>query len=123
MRSLRIVVADDERDTVLTLATVLEHEGHEVRGLYRGAEVEGAVREFKPHAVLLDIGMPDKSGWEVAQGLRDQYGTVRPLLIAISGRYNKGSDRILAELAGFDYHVGKPYDVNALLSLLKPLSD
>lgn len=59
----------------------------------------------------------------MAQGLRDQYGTVRPLLIAISGRYIKGSDRILAELAGFDYHVDKPYDVNALLSLLEPLSD
>jgi AmiR/NasT family two-component response regulator len=93
-RPLRVVVADDERDTVHTLATLLEEEGYQVRSLCSGAEVGRTVREFRPDAVL----------------------------IAISGRYKGGSDRILSELVGFDHHVAKPYDINALLRLLAPLN-
>ena len=119
---LRVVVADDERDTVLTLMTLLEEEGYQVRGLFGGAEVSRAVRDFQPDAVLLDLSMPDKSGFQIAQEIRNSPGGELPLLIAISGRYKQGADRILSELAGFDHHVAKPYDLNALLRLLKPLS-
>ena len=119
---LRVVVADDERDTVLTLMTLLEEEGYQVRGLFGGAEVSRAVRDFQPDAVLLDLSMPGKSGFQIAQEIRNSPGGELPLLIAISGRYKQGSDRILSELAGFDHHVAKPYDLNALLRLLKPLS-
>lgn len=75
--------------------------------------------DFRPDAVLLDIAMPDMSGYEVAQELRRRYGEVRPLLIAISGHHKKGSDRVLAEIAGFNHHVAKPYDPDALLGLLR----
>jgi len=119
---LRVVVADDERDTVLTLMTLLEEEGYQVRGLFGGAEVSRAVRDFQPDAVLLDLSMPGKSGFQIAQEIRNSPGGELPLLIAISGRYKQGADRILSELAGFDHHVAKPYDLNALLRLLKPLS-
>ena len=115
---MRVIVADDERDTVETLKLLLSDEGHEVLGLERGTEVLGAVDEFNPDAVLLDIAMPDMSGYEVAKEIRRRYGEVRPLLIAISGRYKKEPDKMLAELAGFDHHVAKPYDPNALLALL-----
>lgn len=116
---LRIIVADDERDTVLTLVTLLRDEGHEVRGLYRGSDVLRAVEDFDPDVVLLDIAMPDMSGYEVAKEIRARYGLVKPRLIAISGRYTQGSDKVLAEIVGFNHHVAKPYEPNALLALLR----
>ena len=117
-KNLRILVVDDEPDAVTTLSVLLEDEGYEVRGLHRGIEVMPEIAKFDPYAVLLDIAMPDMSGFEVAQQIRRRYGQMKPLLIAISGRYKKEPDKLLAELAGFDHHVAKPYDPNALLALL-----
>ena len=54
-----------------------------------GREVTNAVRDFRPHAVLLDLGMPDRNGYEVAKELTREYGTERPVLVAVTGR---GSD-------------------------------
>jgi CheY-like chemotaxis protein len=116
---MRILVADDERDSVDTLVMLLADEGHDVRGVYRGADVLPAMEKFAPDWVLLDIAMPDMSGFELAQKIRRRYGESRPRMIAISGRYKKGSDRLLAELAGFNHHVPKPYEPDALLALLK----
>jgi DNA-binding response OmpR family regulator len=116
---MRIIVADDERDTVETLKLLLSDEGHDVVGLQRGGEVLDAVDAFNPDAVLLDIAMPDMSGYEVAKEIRRRYGEVRPLLIAISGRYKKASDKMLAEIVGFNHHIPKPYDPEDLLSLLR----
>ena len=121
-RPLRVVIADDERDTVLTLMTLLEEEGYQVRGLFGGAEVSRAVRDFRADAVLVDLGMPDKSGFQIAQEIRSRPGGELPVLIAISGRFKGGSDRILSELVGFDHHLAKPYDLSTLLRLLAPLS-
>ena len=120
-RKLRILVADDERDQVATLAALLIDEGHEVREVYRGSEVTRMVREFDPDIALIDIGMPGMSGYEVARELRIEFGKTRPLLIAITG-WKQSSDRILARLAGFDHHVAKPFDPTALLELIAPLA-
>jgi len=117
---LRVLVADDDRDAVNSLLELLRDEGHEVRGVYTGLDVLDSVRDFGPDAVLLDIGMPHITGYEVARELRTRYASARPLLIAVTGR-SQPSDRNLAQLAGFDHHVAKPYDPNALLELLKPL--
>jgi DNA-binding response OmpR family regulator len=119
---LRVLVADDDRDTVLTLMMVLRDEGHDVRGVYRGSDVLIAVNAFDPDAVLLDINMPGLSGYEVARLIRSKYGDSRPLLIAISGVYKQGADRVLAEIAGFNHHIAKPYDTGSLLTLLAPLT-
>jgi len=81
--------------------------------------VISAVRAFDPEAVLLDIKMPGMSGYEVARSIRTRYGDARPLLVAISGHYKQGSDRVLAEIVGFDHYFAKPCDPNALLALLK----
>jgi len=116
-RRLRIVVADDDRDAVLTLATVLEHEGHEVREVYRGSEVLRMVREFDPDVALIDISMPGMTGYDVAREIRQIFGKPRPTLIAVTG-WKKTSDKILAQIAGFDHHLAKPFESDALLALL-----
>jgi len=117
-RRLRILVADDERDTVLTVMALLREEGHETRGVYKGTDVIAAMDAFDPDAVLLDISMPGMSGWEVARTIRAAYGDKRPLLVAISGVYKLAADKILGKLAGFNYYIAKPYDPGVLLTLL-----
>jgi len=116
-KPLRVVVADDEPDTVLSLRLLLEEEGHTVRGVGSGSEALSAVRDFGADVVLLDIAMPGMTGFAVAHTLRERYGSAKPLLIAITGR-NVGSDRWLARSMGFDHYVAKPYDPNEVLALL-----
>ncbi len=121
-RALRILIADDDADTVETLATLLKLEGHEVREALGGAEAVEAERNFAPDAVLLDIGMPHVTGYEVARRVRERHardGRPGPLLIAVTC-YQQPSDKILAQLCGFDHHLGKPFDTKALLKLLQP---
>ena len=120
MPMLRILVADDDRDAVDSLLELLREEGHEVRGVYTGLDVLDSVRDFSPDAVLLDIGMPHVTGYQVARELRTRYASARPLLIAVTGR-NQPDDRQLSQLAGFDHHLAKPYDPDELLALLRPL--
>lgn len=116
-RSLRIVVADDDRDTVFTLMTLLQHAGHETRAVYSGKDVEDVVRSWGADVVLLDIGMPGKSGYAVASSLREACGHATPLLIAVTA-WDTPRDRILAERVGFHYHIAKPYDPQEILALL-----
>jgi DNA-binding response OmpR family regulator len=118
---LRVLIADDERDTVITLMELLGDEGYQVRGVYKGRDVIAAMRDFDPDAVLLDLAMPDLSGWEVAREIRARYGDKRPLLVAISGQYKQAADKLLGQLAGFNYHVAKPCDPKALVALLSEL--
>ena len=118
-RALRVLVADDERDTVLTLIELLREEGHEAHGVHDGTAVMPAIREFDPDVVLLDISMPGMNGWDVARQVRQVCGRERPLLIAISGVYKQSADQILGKLAGFNYYLAKPYDPSVLLTLLR----
>jgi CheY-like chemotaxis protein len=120
-RRLRVLVADDERDQVTTLAAILQDEGHDVREVYLGAEVLRMVREFDPDVALIDISMPGMTGYDVARELRAEFGRQRPLLIAVTG-WKQSSDKILARIAGFDHHVAKPFDAKDLLELIEPLA-
>jgi CheY-like chemotaxis protein len=119
-QALRVLVADDDRDGAMTLATLLELEGYAVLTVHGGQEALDATREFKPHVVLLDIGMPKITGYEAARRLRQRYGDDCPVLIAVTG-WKQASDKILASLAGFDHHVAKPYDPAELIRLLSTL--
>jgi len=121
-RRLRILIADDDRDHVLTLAALLMDEGHEVREVYRGSEITRMAREFDPDVALIDISMPGMNGYDAAREIRQEFGKARPMLIAITG-WKQSSDRILAKLAGFDHHMPKPFDSKALIALLNPLSE
>ena len=117
---LRILIADDDRDTVRSLATILMHEGHEVREVYRGDAVLDQVRAYKPDVVLLDIGMPGLTGFEVARHMRRELGHAHPVLIAVTA-WTQGSAKVLGKLVGFDHYVTKPYSTDELLGLLAPL--
>ena len=117
---LRVLIADDERDTVLTLGILLRSEGFEVRTTTRGVEVPDAVHEFKPDFVLLDIGMPDRTGYDLALELRSRYGDACPPLIAVTACRTR-AEKARAKLGGFDHHIGKPYNPVALIHLLSIL--
>jgi len=97
---------------------LLRDDGHDTRGVYKGRDVMPLLEIFDPDVVLLDIAMPDASGWDVARDIRQRYGESRPLLIAISGLYKQSADHILGTMAGFNYFVAKPYDPAALLRLI-----
>ncbi|SRR5258706_6252378 len=119
-RPARILVADDDRDAVRSLLTLLELEGFEARGFYNGFDVIQEVQASGADAVLLDIGMPELDGYTVARDLRRRYASARPLLIAVTARSTR-LDEALAKIAGFDHHVTKPYEANTLIRLLAPL--
>jgi CheY-like chemotaxis protein len=113
----RILVVDDLAASAETLKTLLEMEGFEVRMAHEGHEALELAREFKPHVVLLDIGLPGMNGFEVANGLRSQPESRDALLIALTG-YGEAESRARSAQAGFDFHMVKPADVDLLLSLL-----
>jgi DNA-binding response OmpR family regulator len=117
----RVLIVDDERDTVVTLMELLADEGYQVRGVYKARDALAAMRDFDPDAVLLDLALPDLSGWEVARQIRSRSGDERPVLIAITGRYKQPSDRLLGQLAGFNDQLEKPCDPLALIRLLAKL--
>jgi CheY-like chemotaxis protein len=119
-RAPRILVADDDRDFAQSLATLLRLAGYEARPVNSALEVRDSVLDFAPDVILLDIGMPRMSGYDVARSLRELYGSARPALVAVTGRV-RDSDRMIARLAGFDHYVTKPYEPAALLELLEKI--
>lgn len=121
-RALNVLVADDHRDTVLSLVAVLRDVGHNARGVYSGDEVLRAVDAERPDAVILDIEMPGKSGFAVAQELRHAYGDDTPVLIAISGKWTGQTDAMLGRMVGFKHYCLKPFEPQKLLELLEPLT-
>jgi len=111
----RVLIVDDNDDAAHSLALLLEIEGHRTLTVNSG---EGALAEapaFAPQLVLLDIGLPDISGYDVAQRLRAAMPHVR--LIAVSG-YGQASDRARSAAAGFDAHLVKPLELDALKAAL-----
>jgi DNA-binding response OmpR family regulator len=118
---LRLLVADDDRDAVVTLSTVLENEGHEVIEVYRADAVLELARRYKPDVALLDIGMPGMTGFEVARKLRDQLGAQCPVLVAVTA-WNQESAKVLGKLVGFKHYVVKPYSMDDLLDALMRLT-
>ena len=116
-QGLRILVADDNRDAAATLARVLEMSGHRVHHVCDGQSALDAVAAFDPQVVLLDIGMPHLNGYEVCARLRADGGAPRRTVIAITG-WGQPEDRRRAQEAGFDHHLVKPVDPQALAALL-----
>jgi DNA-binding response OmpR family regulator len=121
-RRLRVMICDDDRDAVLTLETVLRDEGYQVLGVYRAADVELGVERFDPDVVMLDIGLPDGSGYALAEDIRAQYGRARPMLIALTGLYRERADQSLSKAVGFDHFLTKPFSIAHLLGLLRSVT-
>jgi signal transduction histidine kinase len=116
-RRRKILVVDDNRDAAEALAIALETQGHQVKTAFDGIAALQAVPEFRADIVLLDIGLPVMDGYEVAQKLRLMPGGDRLRIVAVSG-YGQESDRERSKRAGFDMHVVKPIDLNALDDIL-----
>ena len=112
---LRVLVADDERDTADTLVKILSFQGYDVRVAYDGAHVLREAWQFFPDVVILDIGMPQVNGYDVARALRARISGV--VLVAVTA-WKANTDKILAQMAGFDHHFGKPCDPSAIVELL-----
>jgi CheY-like chemotaxis protein len=96
-RRLRIMIVDDDPDAVATLKAIVVDEGHEPWGVYRAGDVKLAVEHFDPDVVLMDIGLPDGSGYSLAQEIRERYGPNRPMLIALTGLYTEGPGQVDVE--------------------------
>ena len=113
----RILVVDDSRDGADSLRALLELLGAEVRVEYDGPTALEAVRAFQPEVVLLDIGMPGMDGFEVARRIRLRPESREMTLIALTG-WGQEKDRRDSKAAGFDHHLIKPVDMDALQGLL-----
>ena len=114
----RVLVVDDEPDTVLTLIEILRDERYEAMGCASASTALQSMRSFDPDVVLSDISMPNVNGWDLARIVRANTGAARPVLIAISGRYRKPTDQLLATIAGYDHYLCKPCDTAVLLDLV-----
>lgn len=116
---LRILLADDNHAASETLGKLLEFKGYTVNFSHDGASTIRAAREFDPHIVMLDIGLPDMSGYDVARTLRESGNDAA--LIAITG-YGQAEDKERAKDAGFDHHLTKPVGIADLEKTLALLS-
>jgi len=113
--SLSILVVDNDLDSADSLALLLEHWNHRVCVAYDGAQAIEVFRRQLPSVVLLDIGLPDIDGYEVARALKQEEH--KALLVALTGYGNDGHRRASAE-AGFDRHFVKPVAIRDLEALL-----
>jgi signal transduction histidine kinase/DNA-binding response OmpR family regulator len=119
-RCLRMLVVDDNADAADSLAICLRLTGHEIRVAYDGATALNLATEFVPEVVLLDIGLPEMDGYEIARRIRADERLGRPVLIAVTG-YGQETDRARTREAGFDYHLVKPVDPEILTGLIARL--
>jgi PAS domain S-box-containing protein len=114
----RILVVDDNVDAATSVGHLLKMWGHEVQTAYNGPDALSMARTFKPQIVLLDIGMPGMSGYDVAKQLRSE-PEFRGLIITALTGYGQPEDRRRSREAGFDHHLTKPPDPTALAALLQ----
>jgi CheY-like chemotaxis protein len=116
----RVLLVDDNRDSAESLAALMQMLGHEVFQAHGGREAIELARASGPDLILLDIGMPDMSGYDVARALRAEPGLSATRLIALTG-YGSEEDRRESRAAGFDDHLVKPVDFDRLERILARL--
>lgn len=116
--SEKVLVVDDNRDTADTLTTLLRAEGYVVSTAYDGRSALQAFETGNPVVALLDIGLPDMSGIDLARAIRQRSNSA--ILVAVSG-WGRDSDRADSASAGFDFHMVKPVDPSQLRNRLKEL--
>jgi CheY-like chemotaxis protein len=113
---LRVLVVDDNYDAAESMALLVKLWGHETRIVHDGRSAVDICQTYKPDVVLLDLGLPGMSGYEVAQHLRKEYGDSMTLF-ALTG-YGQAEDRQRSAAAGFNHHLVKPIDPGILKTLL-----
>ncbi len=118
--SLRILIVDDNRDGADSLGMLLRIMGNNTRTAYDGQEGVDVAGEFRPDVVLLDIGLPKLNGYEACRRIREQPWGKGVVLIAMTG-WGQDDDRRRSHEAGFDHHMVKPVDPQALMKMLAGL--
>ena len=113
----RLLVVDDDVDTAKSMGLLLTISGHEVEIAHDGRAAIEIARAFHPQVVLLDIGLPSRDGYQIAEQLRNEPWCREVLLIAVSG-YGQAEDRERSKAAGFDYHLAKPVNYEELRTLI-----
>ena len=113
----RILIVDDSEDGAESLAMLLQCDGHETHKAHDGLAAIAAAERLRPDAVLLDIGLPGLNGYEVCRRIRREPWGKDLLLVALTG-WGQEEDRHRSRDAGFDAHMVKPVDFDALLNLL-----
>ena len=116
-RSCRILLVDDNEAFATAMASLLDAMGHNVQAIHDGAAAIAIARALRPQVVLLDINLPGKLGYDIAREIRADPGLANSLLIAMTG-YCQEQDKHQALQAGFDHHLSKPVDENALERLI-----
>jgi CheY-like chemotaxis protein len=117
----RILVVDDNRDAVDSLALMFQLRGHDIEIAHDGLEAVQAAATFRPDVVLLDIGLPRMNGYEAARHIREQPWGKSMVLIALTG-WGQEEDKRRALEAGFNHHLTKPVEAAALEDLLAHLT-
>jgi signal transduction histidine kinase/ActR/RegA family two-component response regulator len=117
-RSARILIADDNRDAADSLGMLLELAGHDVKVAHSGKDTLALGGSYRPDVVILDIGMPDMSGYDVARYARQESWGKPAYFIALTG-WGQASDKERAAAAGFDRHLTKPIDADLLNEMLE----
>lgn len=120
-QALRILIIDDNVDSATGLSLCLESLGYELRSAHTGKEGVAAARNYQPEVILLDIGLPDIDGCEVARRLREERNLSNTRIVAMTG-YSGDADRDRAQRAGFDHYLVKPVELPKLLELLDALA-
>jgi PAS domain S-box-containing protein len=113
----KILVVDDNVDAAEAMSMLLTVIGHDTRVAHDGPEALAGVRDYGPDVVLLDLGLPGMSGYEVCEAIRKMPLEKMPLVFALTG-WGQESDRKKTAEAGFDHHLVKPVDYDALADLL-----
>ncbi|HTD28461.1 MAG TPA: PAS domain S-box protein, partial [Xanthomonadaceae bacterium] len=120
-RGRRILVVDDNQDAARSMARVLSLRGDEVLAVHDGMEAINSVETFRPHVILLDVGMPQMNGYEAARRIREHDWGRNAVIIAVTGWGQEG-DRIESREAGCDGHLVKPVDLQELEKLMTALT-
>lgn len=116
----RILIVDDNVDSATSMAALVTLKGHHVLLAHEGPTALAELRAFAPHLLLLDIGLPGVSGYDVARAVRANPANVHIVLCAMSG-YGQNDDRRRSRDAGFDHHLVKPVELGALDALINAL--
>jgi CheY-like chemotaxis protein len=119
---LKVLVVDDNVDTVLGFSMLLKGSGHDVRTAHDGLSAVEKAIEYRPDVVLLDIGLPGLNGYEVAKRLRQNPNLKNTVLIALTG-YGQDTDRQASQQAGFDHHLVKPARFDQLKKILATVQE
>jgi CheY-like chemotaxis protein len=120
--AVRVLICDDNVDAADSLALMLQAAGQEARAVYDGATALRVCATFRPHLILLDIGMPHMNGYDVVRALRAAPGGEEPVIAAITG-WGQEADKVRAREAGFDRHYTKPISESALRTVISEAAE